>query len=39
MELSEGLVSVEGVSFSYPDGTLAVDDVSMRAWRESWWRW
>ena len=33
VELSEGLVSVEGVSFSYPDGTLALDEVSMRARR------
>src|SRR5918997_68097 len=29
VEVSEGLVSVEGVSFSYPDGTLALDDVSL----------
>ena len=33
VELSEGLVSVEGVSFSYPDGTLALEEVSMRARR------
>jgi ATP-binding cassette, subfamily B, multidrug efflux pump len=33
VEVSEGLVSVEGVSFSYPDGTLAVDDVSLTARR------
>jgi ABC-type multidrug transport system fused ATPase/permease subunit len=33
VELSEGLVSVEGVSFSYPDGTLALQEVSMRARR------
>jgi ABC-type multidrug transport system fused ATPase/permease subunit len=33
VEVSEGLVSVEGVSFSYPDGTLALDDVSLRARR------
>ena len=39
VEVSEGLVSVEGVSFSYPDGTLALDDVSLTARRESWWRW
>src|SRR5215207_7056708 len=25
VEVSEGLVSIEGVSFSYPDGTLALD--------------
>jgi ATP-binding cassette, subfamily B, multidrug efflux pump len=31
--VSEGLVSVEGVSFSYPDGTLAVDEVSLTARR------
>src|SRR5215203_1372695 len=31
VEVSEGLVSVEGVSFSYPDGTLALDDVSLTA--------
>ena len=29
VEVSEGLVSVEGVSFSYPDGTQALDDVSL----------
>ncbi|HET6661507.1 MAG TPA: ABC transporter ATP-binding protein [Rubrobacter sp.] len=33
VEVSEGLVSVEGVSFSYPDGTLALDDVSLTARR------
>ena len=33
VEVSEGLVSVEGVSFSYPDGTLALEDVSLRARR------
>jgi ATP-binding cassette, subfamily B, multidrug efflux pump len=33
VEVNEGLVSVEGVSFSYPDGTLAVDDVSLTARR------
>src|SRR5215212_2303494 len=33
VEVSEGMVSVEGVSFSYPDGTLALDDVSLRAGR------
>jgi ATP-binding cassette, subfamily B, bacterial MsbA len=33
VQVSEGLVSVEGVSFSYPDGTLALDDVSLRARR------
>src|ERR687890_1025988 len=33
VELSEGLVSVEGVSFSYPDGTLALQDVSLSARR------
>src|SRR5919112_563309 len=33
VELSEGLVSVEGVSFSYPDGTLALEDVSLSARR------
>jgi ATP-binding cassette, subfamily B, multidrug efflux pump len=33
VEVSEGLVSVEGVSFSYPDGTLAVDEVSLTARR------
>jgi ABC-type multidrug transport system fused ATPase/permease subunit len=33
VELSEGLVSVEGVSFSYPDGTLALDEVSLTARR------
>jgi ABC-type multidrug transport system fused ATPase/permease subunit len=33
VEVSEGMVSVEGVSFSYPDGTLALDDVSLRARR------
>src|ERR687896_638486 len=33
VELSEGLVSVEGVSFSYPDGTLALEDVSLTARR------
>src|ERR671917_601494 len=31
VEVSEGLVSVEGVSFSYPDGTLALEDVSLTA--------
>jgi ATP-binding cassette subfamily B protein len=34
VEVSEGLVSVEGVSFSYPDGTLALDEVSLTARRE-----
>jgi ATP-binding cassette, subfamily B, multidrug efflux pump len=33
VEMSEGLVSVEGVSFSYPDGTQALDEVSMTARR------
>ncbi len=33
VEVSEGLVSVEGVSFSYPDGTLALDDVNLTARR------
>jgi ABC-type multidrug transport system fused ATPase/permease subunit len=33
VEVSEGLVSVEGVSFSYPDGTQALDDVSLTARR------
>jgi ABC-type multidrug transport system fused ATPase/permease subunit len=33
VELSEGLVSVERVSFSYPDGTLALEDVSLSARR------
>ena len=33
VELSEGLVSIEGVSFSYPDGTLALDDVNLTARR------
>jgi ATP-binding cassette, subfamily B, bacterial MsbA len=33
VELSEGLVSVEGVSFSYPDGTLALEGVSLTARR------
>src|ERR687893_782284 len=33
VEVSEGLVSVEGVSFSYPDGTLALDEVSLAARR------
>src|ERR671921_328632 len=33
VELSEGLVSIEGVSFGYPDGTLALDDVSLIARR------
>ena len=33
VQVSEGLVSVEGVSFSYPDGTLALDDVSLTARR------
>src|SRR5918997_68195 len=33
VEVSEGLVSVEGVSFSYPDGTLALEDVSLTARR------
>src|SRR5919112_1599331 len=33
VEVGEGLVSVEGVSFSYPDGTLALDDVSLTARR------
>jgi ABC-type multidrug transport system fused ATPase/permease subunit len=33
LQVSEGLVSVEGVSFSYPDGTLALDDVSLTARR------
>ena len=33
VEVSEGLVSVEGVSFSYPDGTLALDEVSLTAGR------
>src|SRR5918994_1184242 len=33
VEVSEGLVSVEGVSFSYPDGTLALDEVSLTARR------
>src|SRR5215204_3762005 len=32
-EVSEGLVSVEGVSFSYPDGTQALEEVSLRARR------
>src|ERR671913_545954 len=31
VEVSEGLVSVEGVSFSYPDGTPALDEVSLTA--------
>jgi ATP-binding cassette, subfamily B, multidrug efflux pump len=29
VDVSEGLVSVEGVSFSYPDGTQALDEVSL----------
>jgi ATP-binding cassette, subfamily B, multidrug efflux pump len=33
VEVSEGLVSVEGVSFSYPDGTLALEEVSLTARR------
>jgi ABC-type multidrug transport system fused ATPase/permease subunit len=33
IEVSEGLVSLEGVSFSYPDGTLALEDVSLAARR------
>jgi ATP-binding cassette, subfamily B, multidrug efflux pump len=33
VEVGEGLVSVEGVSFRYPDGTLALDDVSLTARR------
>src|ERR687898_1529672 len=33
VEVREGLVSVEGVSFSYPDGTLALEDVSLTARR------
>src|SRR5215217_1947996 len=33
VEVSEGLVSVEGVSFSYPDGTQALEEVSLRARR------
>ena len=33
VEVGGGLVSVEGVSFGYPDGTLALDDVSMTARR------
>src|SRR5919106_5516271 len=33
VEVSEGLVSVEGVSFSYPDGTQALAEVSLRARR------
>src|SRR5918996_2881464 len=33
VEVSEGLVSVEGVSFNYPDGTLALDEVSLSARR------
>src|ERR687890_335581 len=33
VQVSEGMVSVEGVSFGYPDGTLALDDVSLRARR------
>jgi ABC-type multidrug transport system fused ATPase/permease subunit len=33
VEVSEGLVSIEGVSFSYPDGTLALEDVSLTARR------
>jgi ATP-binding cassette, subfamily B, bacterial MsbA len=32
-EVSEGLVSIEGVSFSYPDGTLALENVSLTARR------
>src|ERR687898_740814 len=33
VEVSEGLVSLEGVSFSYPDGTLALEEVSLTARR------
>ena len=33
VEVGEGLVSVEGVSFSYPDGTEALDEVSVTARR------
>src|SRR5215217_4935314 len=33
VEVSEGLVSVEGVSFSYPDGTQALEEVSLMARR------
>ena len=33
VEVSEGLVSIEGVSFSYPDGTLALDGVNLTARR------
>src|SRR5215204_3441901 len=33
VEVGEGLVSVEGVSFSYPDGTQALDEVSLTAGR------
>jgi len=33
VDVREGLVSVEGVSFSYPDGTQALDEVSLTARR------
>src|SRR5215211_152991 len=33
VDVSEGLVSVEGASFSYPDGTQALEDVSLTARR------
>lgn len=33
LEVGEGLVSIEEVSFSYPDGTLALDEVSLTARR------
>ena len=33
VQVSEGLVSVEGVSFGYPDGTSALEDASLRARR------
>jgi len=33
VEVSEGLVSVEGVSFTYPDGMQALDEVSLTARR------
>ena len=33
VEVSEGLVSIEGVSFSYPDGTLTLENASLTARR------
>ncbi|MDQ3302638.1 MAG: ABC transporter ATP-binding protein/permease [Actinomycetota bacterium] len=33
LEVGEGVISVEGISFAYPDGTVALEDVNLVARR------